>query len=271
MKIVFFGSRHVHEVVASLNDNFELSLVITTDKKMVEYCRNESIPFTQVLNFDDKTIQEIRKLEANLGVVADFGLIIPQTLIDIFPLGIINIHPSLLPLYRGSTPVQTALLNGDKITGITIIKIDEELDHGPILYQEDYEITPSDSTDQLLITLFRRSAQILPDLIEKYADDEIDPKQQDEDKAIYTKTFGKEDGYIDTKNPPEVRKLKRMINALNSWPGVWTKYNLSDKEVIIKLLPENKIQVEGKKPMSYKDFKNGYPKGQELLKKLSLI
>lgn len=271
MKIIFFGSRHIHEIVKQLNISFELQLVVTTDKSMVLYCKDEDIPFAQILNLDEKAIQEIIKLEPDLGVVADFGLIIPKKLIDAFPHGIINVHPSLLPKYRGGTPVQSAILNGETVTGISIIKIDEELDHGPILYQEEYQIKPDDSTDKLLINLFKRSAEVLPDLIEKYADGEIDLKQQDDKKATYTKILKKEDGFVEINNPPEKRKLIKIINALSPWPGAWTKYKLTNKEVIIKLLPSGQIQVEGKKPMSYKDFVNGYPKGKIFLQKLSLI
>lgn len=271
MKIVFFGSRHVHDIIRELNDNFDLELVVTTDAGMVKYCKSEGLPFAQVLNIDTKLISAIKELEADLGVVADFGLIIPNELMDVFPHGILNIHPSLLPLYRGSTPVQTALLNGDKITGLTIIKIDEELDHGPVIYQEEYEIKPDDFTDKLLIELFRRAGELLPDLITEYVEGKLNLEEQNDDKATYTNSLKKEDGYIDLENPPEKRKLTRMINALSPWPGVWTKFKLTDKEVIIKLHPMDQIHVEGKKPMSYKDFKNGYEKGGEFLKKLNLI
>lgn len=273
MKIVFFGSRHVHDVVGNLNDNFDLELVVTTDAGMVKYCKNEGLPFAQVLNFDKKLINAIKELDADLGVVADFGLIIPQAIMDIFPHGIINIHPSLLPLYRGPTPVQTALLNGDAVTGISIIKIDEELDHGPVIYQEEYDIKPTDFTEKLLLELFRRAGELLPDLITEYVDGKLNLEQQNDDKATYTKSLTKEDGYVDVNNPPEKRKLERMISALSPWPGVWTRFRLSSsgQAKIIKLHPQRIIHVEGKKPMSYKDFKNGYEKGEEFLKKLNLI
>ena len=176
-----------------------------------------------------------------------------------------------MPLYRGPTPVQKAILNGDRKTGITIIKIDEKLDHGQILYQEEREILPTDYTDKLLVELFKRSAVILPTLIEKFVSGDITPATQNDKQATYTKSLTKEDGYIDAKNPPEKEKLQRMINALNPWPGVWTKFKLADKEVIIKLHPLGIIHVEGKKPMSYKDFINGYPKGKFFLEKLSLM
>lgn len=271
IKIVFFGGRHVYDIVLQLNNNFALLLLVTTDSGMARYATSEKIPFTRVISLDKKFVGEIKKLKPDLGVIADFGLIIPQVLMDVFPLGIINIHPSLLPKYRGPTPVQRAILAGNKRTGITIIKIDDQIDHGPILYQEEYESKPNDFTDKLLIELFRKSGQILPNLIKKYAAKDVDLVEQDDKKATYTKVFTKEDGYIDPNNPVEKRKLRRMINALNPWPGVWTKFELSNKEVVIKLLPNNQIQVEGKKPMSYKDFKNGYPNGEEFLRKLNII
>ncbi len=270
MKIVFFGSRHVHNLLNELSDNFDLELVVTTDAGIVKYAKAEGFPYAQVLKIDEKLLKAIKDLEPDLGVVADFGLIIPQALMDIFPHGIINVHPSLLPLYRGPTPVHTALLNGDSITGISIIKIDEELDHGPIIYQEEYDIKPQDFTEKLLNNLFTRAAQILPDLITEFVDGKLNLEVQNDDKATYTSILKKEDGYIDLDNPPEKRKLEKMINALNPWPGVWTKFKLTDKEVIIKLHPMNFIHVEGKKPMSYKDFKNGYEKGEEFLKRLNL-
>ncbi len=271
MKIVFFGSRHVHDIVDNLDDNFDLELVVTTDSNMVRHCKNEGLPFAQVLNVDDKLIKAIKDLEPDLGVVADFGLIIPQLLMDIFPHGIINVHPSLLPLYRGPTPAQTALLNGDSVTGISIIKIDEELDHGPVIYQEEYDIKPGDFTEKLLNNLFQRASEILPDLITEYVDGKLNLEPQNDDKATYTNILKKEDGFIDLDNPPEKRKLEKMINALSPWPGIWTRFKLTDKELIIKLHPMNFIHVEGKKPMSYKDFKNGYEKGEEFLKRLNLI
>lgn len=273
MKIVFFGSRHVHDVAWQLNNNFDLLLLVTTDSGTIKYAASEKIPFTRVISIDKKITQEIKKLKPDLGVVADFGLIIPQGLIDVFPKGILNIHPSLLPKYRGPTPIQTALLSGDKKTGISIIKIDEQMDHGPIVYQEEYEIAPDDYSDKLYIRLFANASEILPGVLRKYSANKTPLIEQDDKKATYTKQLTKEDGYINLQNPPEKRKLRRMINALNPWPGVWTRLRLNSggQAKIVKFLPDNKIHVEGKRPMSYKDFINGYPKGSEFLKKLNLI
>ena len=271
MKIVLFGSRHVHDIARQLKNNFDLLLLVTSDVRTVNYASSEKIPFTQVLVIDKKLTLEIKKLKPDLGVAADFGLIIPKDLLEAFPKGVLGVHPSLLPKYRGPTPVQSSILSGDSKTGFTIYKLDEKLDHGPIIYQEEIEVSPYDYTDKLLIRLFGRAGKILPEVIKKYVANEADSQEQDDKKATYTKVLNKNDGYIDIGNPPEKRKLLRMINALSPWPGIWTKFKLTNKEVIIKLLPMQKIQVEGKRPMSYKDFINGYPGGKAFLQKLSLI
>ena len=99
-------------------------------------------------------IRQIRSQKADLGVIADFGIILASEVLEAFPKGIINIHPSLLPKYRGPTPVQTAILNGDTKTGMTIIKIDDEVDHGSILYQEEADIKPDETAEALLSRLF---------------------------------------------------------------------------------------------------------------------
>lgn len=271
IRIVFFGGRHVKDLVWPLKDNFNLSLIITTDSEMASEAAAEKIPFTKILEIDKKLLSEIEKLEPDLGVVADFGIILKKEVLDIFPLGVINVHPSLLPKYRGPTPVQSAILNGDTKTGITIIKIDEKMDHGPIIYQEEFEIRPGEFSQRFLPYLFRKAAEVLPEVINDYISENYELIEQNHDSATYTNTFKKEDGFIDIKNPPDKNKLILMINALSPWPGVWTKYKLNSKEVIIKLLPNGVVQVEGKKPMEFKDFKNGYPNGKAFLEKLSLI
>ncbi len=272
MKVIFFAGNNTYAPISNaLKDSFDLELTITTSSHVIKTAQLSGDNYAQVLNIDEKIISEIKKLDPDLGIVADFGLIIPQELIDVFPYGILNIHPSLLPKYRGPTPVQTALLNGDAKTGLSIIKIDEELDHGPILYQEERIINPGETTPYLLKSLFERSAQVLVDVINNYIDEEITLHMQDDDQATYTNQLSKQDGYIDINNPPNIDELNRKINALAFWPGVWTKYTLSSKEVIVKLHPGGIIHVEGKKPMSYKDFKNGYEKGEEFLKKLGLV
>lgn len=206
--------------------------------------------------------------EADLGVVAAYGRILTKNELNAPKYGCINVHPSLLPKYRGPTPVQTAILNGDKKTGVTIIKLDEEIDHGPVMAQTEEPIFSADTSASLYERLFEKGAQLLPKVLKKYINGRLMPKEQNHSKATFTKPLTRTDGYIDISDtiPPE--RLERMIRAYYPWPSVWTRLRLGKgpqaKLKIVKFLPEGKIQVEGKKPMSYKDFLNGYPEAAEV-------
>lgn len=191
--------------------------------------------------------------EADLGVVAAYSRILTKDEIKTPKFGLINVHPSLLPKYRGASPIQAAILNGDKISGITIIKIDEKMDHGPIIYQESLELGSSDNCNTLSTKMFQRASEVLPQIIKDFVAGRITPKPQDHSRATYYPLLTRESGFFDIENPPE--KLDRMIRAYYPWPGVWTRWN----NKIVKFYPEGKIQMEGKKVMGIRDFLNGYP------------
>lgn len=276
MKVIFFGSsKYVIPIIEVLKKNFDLALVVTTEKSAIDpvlsYCIKSKVCYYVVTDFRNKKIlKELRKTNASLGVLASFGAILPNEILRIFPKGIINIHPSLLPKYRGPSPVQAAILNGDKKTGVTIIKLDGEVDHGPILAQKEELIKENDTAESLYERLFKLSAGSIVQTIELYLKKKITPQEQDNSNATFTKRLSRQDGYIDFKKPPKPEMLHRMIHAYNPWPSAWTKWKMENvpqdgiplrgrKWKIIKFLPDKKIQVEGKKPMSYKDFLNGYP------------
>lgn len=286
-KIIFFGSSsYVAPIIEALNKNFDLALVVTTERLTLEgkdsqapvanYCVRYKIPYLSVQKFNSLTIQQLKKSGAKLGILADFGLIVSKDILSLFPKGIINIHPSLLPKYRGPTPIQTAILNGEKTTGISIIKLDEELDHGPILIQQKEEILPQDTAKSLYERLFLKSANLLPDIINKYLNENLKLNAQNHKNATFTKPLTRADGYIDLKSlviRNSKLEIARKIRAYYPWPGVFTKSKISlamagQKSKIIKFLPEQMIQVEGKKPTSYKDFINGYPNAKEIIEKL---
>jgi len=274
MKIIFFGSsKFVIPIIEVLKDNFDLSLVITTEKPngiIPSYCQQNKIPFVSASSLKNQNTKcSILNTHASIAVVADFGLIIPEEILSAFPKGIINIHPSLLPKYRGPTPVQAAILQGDKTSGVSIIKLDEEIDHGPILGQEKEEILDTDTAGSLYKKLFARGTNLLLKVLDKYLKGNLKLSAQDHKKATFTKSLARQDGYIDLSSSQlKIKNLKLKIRAYYPWPGVWTEIRIKDKGLRIKLLPENKIQVEGKKPVSYKDFLNGYPEIKEPLKKL---
>ncbi len=276
LKIVFFGSSsYVIPIIEVLKKNFNLQIVITTGKfetkPVPKYCIENKIAYMPVETLSGKNLKSlIINHKSSIGVLADFGLIVPKEILNLFPKGIINIHPSLLPKYKGPTPVQTAILNGEKITGVTLIKLDTQIDHGPILAQVKEEILPQDTAQSLYSRLFKIGAEMLPKIIDRFFIGSLKPKAQNHQKATFTKILKRRDGFIDILNPPSAQALESMIRAYFPWPGVYTKLKMeNEKFKIIKFLPNKKIQVEGKKPVSYKDFINGYPEqGKKLLEKL---
>jgi methionyl-tRNA formyltransferase len=281
MKIIFFGTpKEVIPVIENLVTHFEVVAVVTTpDKKTGRkqivtptpikiYAEEKNIPVLTPQQFTDGTIEQLQNFKPDLIVVAAYGKIVPNIVLHIPTYGAINIHPSLLPKYRGPTPIQTALLNGDEASGITFIQMDEQMDHGPILQQIPFTLEKTDTFAWLMQSTFAQAAQILPHVINEYTSGKLKTYPQNESLATYTKMITKDDGYIDLANPPTPEQLDRMIRAYDPWPTVWTKGEINDKKVLLKFLPGKNLQVEGKKPLSVKDFLNGYPIMKEIITKL---
>lgn len=282
MKIIFFGTpKEVVPVLENLTRHFDVVAVITapdqksgrkqllTPQPVKVSAQKLTIPVFQPHKLSESAAQ-IAKLDADLFIVAAYGEIIPESILKLPKLGAINIHPSLLPHYRGPTPIQTTLLNGDHASGITFIKMDAKMDHGAILHQIPVTLEKTDTFGWLMQSMFAQAAQILPGVIEDYGAGKIKPQPQDESKATYTKKITKEDGYIDLSELETLKPLEieRRIRAYYPWPTVWTKTTINNREVRIKFLPDEKLQVEGKKPVRLKDFLNGYPQMKEKIEKL---
>jgi methionyl-tRNA formyltransferase len=284
--IVFFGSGSYSIPVVEMLHQHGLKLVLTTETSgpLVSFLEKNTIPYlsTKVTGdlpadrqeFKKELWQKVKDVQPTLGVLASFGAIIPQDIIDIFPQGIWNIHPSLLPKFKGPSPIQYTLLSGDTETGVTIISLDEQVDHGPILAQEKLSITGTETTKELLNTLFTKGADLIKKLLQQ---DYVEATPQNHTKETWSEKITKESGYVDIENPPSREHLDRMVRAYHPWPGVWTKWKKENPPAdrqggetkIVKLLPNEQIQVEGKKPMFMKDFVNGYgEEGETLLKKL---
>jgi methionyl-tRNA formyltransferase len=290
MKIVFFGTPYfVTPILSILLKHFDVIGVVTTpDKKAgrkqlltpspvkaayqkyLDETASETPHPPQIFTPDKlSTIHAaLKNLQPDLFVVAAYGKLIPQNILDIPTFGSINIHPSLLPKYRGPSPIAQTLLNGDKITGVSFMQMDHEMDHGPLLKIVTQEVHDADTFETLANHLFQKSAALLPEVITDYTAGRITPTEQSHDQATYTKQMTKHDGFVDLKNPPLKEHLDRMIRAYYPWPTVWTQLEINNREVRIKLLPNHMIQMEGKNPATLKDFLNGYPELRGLLEKL---
>lgn len=275
MKVVFFGSsRYVTPVLEMLKNNFDLPLVVTTEQGSSEpvpfFCKTRKVNYVSVQKAADLIESyQIAEADAPVGVVADFGLIIPQQVIDAFPQGLVNIHPSLLPKYRGPTPVQNAILNGETETGVSIIKLDRYMDHGPVLAQIKEDIKPNDTAKSLYERLFKLSALLLEKTLFRLDTGQVIMIPQNHEHATFTKMLTRDDGYVDFENFFSGKNMfEKMVRAYFPWPGVWTKTNITEntKDIrLIKFLPDKRIQVEGGREMDYKDFINGYPKASKNL------
>lgn len=277
MKIIFFGTPDfVVPIAEGLYKAFRTSrekgvvAVVTQPpkptgrKKILEYSPIDKWAF-------DRKIQICHDFsdlpEADLGVVAAYGRIMPKSVIDHFPFGVINIHPSLLPKYRGASPIQGALANGDAQTGVTIIKMDELMDHGPIVSSFKEDILPTDTNETLRSRLFERTVDFLVNLIPNYVNGKINLKPQDHDQATFTKIINKEDGFV--KNIfEEPTKTYNLFRAYTPWPGIWTKVRIGNDVFRLKVLGchlegeeivLDQVQLEGKNPVSWQDFKKGHP------------
>jgi len=280
MKIVFFGTPdYVLPILTSLHKKFvsgpgvsPIAAVVTQSpkptgrKQILTYSPVDKWAHEHKIDIFYQSSELIKNsVKADIGVLAAYGEIIPKIVIDTFPHGILVVHPSLLPKYRGASPIQGAIANGDKQVGVTIIKMDEKMDHGPIVSQFKEETKPDDTTDTLRARLFERSKEVIAEMIEPYLQGKIKPKEQNHDEATYTKIITKQDGFIEAESfTSEAAKAERFIRAMQPWPQAWTLIGKKRLKILKAHLESGKlildeVQLEGKSPVSWEEFKRGYP------------
>lgn len=236
---------------------------------------------------------QISNLKPDLIIVAAYGQIFPQEILNIPKRGSLNVHPSLLPKHRGPSPIQNSILNDDKETGVSVILMDARLDGGPILSQRKTEIGLNETAKQLRDRLTVLGSELLIDTIPDWIRGQIKIQPQDETMATYTKTLKKEDGKVDWAK--SAKDLEREIRAFDPWPGSYFMWEEKDGKIkTIKILearvlktidtkkysigktlvaPQNdlcvqtgqgflvvgRLQLEGKKPMPSEEFLRGHP------------
>lgn len=202
-----------------------------------------NLPLIEIESFkDENTAERLKGFCPDLFVVASFGLIIPRWALDIPSMGAINIHPSLLPHYRGPSPIQWALLNCDDVTGITLINMNERMDAGNIIYQENVKIGSEDNFITLSDSLSCRSAEILRDMLNKIeTEGMMTGVEQRHELATFTRIITKEMGKIDWNmtSPEIVGRIKAFV----SWP---TAYTILD-DVLLKIFDGETFYLDRKK------------------------
>lgn len=304
--IIFIGTPDF--AVPSLNklieSNYNIITVITQPDKKVgrkqeliyspikKVALEHNIPLLQPQKVKEIT-KEIKKLQPDIIITAAYGQIIPKDILNIPKFGCINIHGSLLPKYRGASPIQYAILKGEKKTGITIMEMDEKMDEGDIITQKDIEIKNTDTSLSLHDKLSILGANLLLETLPKIFDNKVKCSPQNHSKATYTKILKKSDGKIDWNMSAD--EIDNMVRAFYPWPGTYAELRILNQESGIKRLKiikagvykisnelkpgsvfkaqdENlaikcnknalileKVQLEGKKEMLGKEFLRGYP------------
>ncbi len=220
---------------------------ILTPSPIKEFALANNLPVSHDL-------EVIKQIKPKLCVVVAYGKIIPQDILDVCPF--INLHPSLLPKYRGPSPIQYALLNGDTETAVTIMQIDAGMDTGPLLAQETAAINPEDNYP----TLSKRLSQQGANLLAKTLKENPKPKAQIIDKKTVTKLIKREHGEINLDDDPV--EIINKLRAYTPWPGIFTYHNEKRLKILKAHLANGKlvideVQLEGKKPVPYKELLKG--------------
>ena len=305
MRILFIGTGDIGlPVLHSLLDSKEHELVgiVTQPDKPVGRAQrieappikaavqNNSIPILQPIRIKhEEAVAQIRALAPDVIVVMAYGQILPRSILEIPPLGCLNLHTSLLPRHRGAAPIQAAIVAGDPESGVTVMYMDEGLDTGDVLLQSRIELAPDETGG----SLHNRLAEIAPEAL-LAALIQLEQKNapripQDSSAATYAPKLEREDGRIDWKKPAKL--IERKIRAFNPWPGAFAvlrdeagrerklkifratfaaiaeaspgKNFLSDNAIVIATregaLALGEIQLEGKRRMSAEEFLRGFP------------
>jgi methionyl-tRNA formyltransferase len=256
VKILFFGSSDfsVPFIEAINNSGHSIALVLTSaDKakgrgKIISpnpvklYAQKHGLDFIEDDDFGSQTIKKLAAIDFDCLVVVSFGRMIPKEVLDIAGSRTINVHPSLLPKYRGPSPITTALLNGDTETGISLIKIKQKFDTGDVYSQLRLDISKNDSRDLLEEKILKLGAPFLISLLDNYESMSPYAHPQSEQGVSYTKIFTKEDFKIDwTKNAEEVFNKIRAFSPVPGSVALWKGKYLKILKAEVVELPQNSI------------------------------
>ncbi len=296
IKIVFMGTPEfaVESLMALKDDDYDVVAIFTAPDKPAGRGREVKISAVKRLalvhNMDlyqpekireSEWVKKIQEINPDMIVVAAYGQIIPQSILDIPKYGCINVHGSILPKYRGASPIHYALLDGAKETGVTIMKMDAGMDTGDIIQISKTEIVESDNLKSLHDKLAVMGAELILETLPEYISGDLKPVPQKDNEATYTKILKKSDGKIDWKKSAE--EIHNKVKAFCPWPGTFTQWgekcikivetNISDKKIDTgkfemidnrlyvgtntTALEIIKLQMEGRKCLLAQDFIKG--------------
>lgn len=275
-RILFFGTPHIAvtildelkqagiipDLIVTAPDKPAGRKLILTPPPAKVWAENECIATFQPEKLDAEAVDAIKSEGSwDLFVVAAYGKLIPQTILDIPTHGTLNVHPSLLPKLRGASPIQSAILTEEK-TGVTIMLLDADMDHGPIVAQKEVPVTPwPPRADKLEDMLAHEGGALLAEVIPQWVGGTIKAREQDHTQATFTQKITKEDGLVDLDGDP--LQNFRKIQAFRVWPrtyffaeknGKKVRVIITDAELTDGSLIVKKVIPEGKKEMDYETF-----------------
>ena len=255
-----------------------------------EFAEENRLPVYQPNNFRKEEDQaELARLKPDAIIVAAYGKLLPKPVLDLPSFGCLNIHPSLLPRHRGPSPVATSILNGDLVTGVTIMLLDEGMDTGPLIAQHEFFLKGDETAEGLTTALFELGGELLKESLPQWQSGKLLSEAQNESLASVSRKFERADGLVDWSL--SAVELERRVRAFNPWPGLFTHWNDSSLKIIeVAIISSSskefvpgtvvrtnhpdvpaavatgdgflgltKIQLEGKKAVDVKDFLNGSP------------
>lgn len=249
-RVAFFGSpEDVVCIFESLvSADFEIVMAYTRSSKRAERsgkptstpigrtAKAARVPVTSPVTFDEATCTRLQALNPDIFITAAYGRILPMQILSIPRFGTLNLHPSLLPHYRGASPVAAAILDDAGVTGLTFMLVNDRLDAGDIVAQtQPFTITDALNKEELQRMLFAEGAKQLPDVLDDWFANRIVPIQQDESQATVTRILTKQDGIIDWRL--HATYLARMVRAYASWPSAYTYWN----ENVLKVVEANAV------------------------------
>jgi methionyl-tRNA formyltransferase len=295
VRLVFLGSPAfaVPSLAALCAAGHDVALVVTQPDRpagrgrlmaspaVATYAREHGLPLWQTASLrGPEAAERLDGVRADAMALAAFAALVPKNILELTPGGILNVHPSLLPRWRGAAPIQAALLAGDQETGVSIIRLVSALDAGPILLQERTPIAPSDD----FLSLEPRLAQLGASLLVRSLAERPEPRPQDDALATYCKRIERDDARIDWTQPAEA--IWRQVRAYRGWPQAFTHFDgrllkvlrawpvsgdgtpgtvsLEDGTLVVATgqaaLRLDEVQLEGKRAMSGAELARGYPR-----------
>lgn len=242
MKVIFMGTPDfsVGTLEALIEAGHEVALVVTQPDKpkgrggkmqytpVKEVAVAHNIPVYQPKRIrEPECIEELKKYNADIMVVIAFGQILPKEILEMTPYGCVNVHASLLPSYRGAAPIQWAVINGEKVSGVTTMQMNEGLDTGDMLLKVEIPLDEKETGGSLHDKLAEAGARLCVETLDALKAGTVTPEKQGDSPTAYAKMLDKHMGKIDWKM--SAKEIERLIRGLNPWPSAYTRWNENDK------------------------------------------